>query len=242
MALRPEAVSRHSLADEVAGELRRRVLAGEFAPGARLPTGSELSAAYGVSMSVVREAMSRLKHDGLIISVQGVGAFVARQVRTPTFRLDTDNRQPGLARIFELRRAVESEAAALAAQRRTDEHLQRLRGALDEMEQAVQLKHSGADADVRFHQIVADATGNPLFAEMYAFLATHIDLAIATARIHSALHGTWQQAHDEHLTIFQALEAGRPEPARQAILRHIDNAATRLGLAAPPGPAARLDR
>lgn len=234
MIRKPEVVSRHSLADEVAGELRRRVLAGEFAPGARLPTGSELSAAYGVSMSVVREAMSRLKHDGLIVSVQGVGAFVARQGHAPTFRLDTDSSAPGLGRIFELRRAVESEAAALAAQRRTADHLQRLRGTLAEMELAVQRGHSGADADVRFHQIVADATGNPLFAEMYAFLATHIDLAIETARIHSVLHGTWQQAHDEHVTIFQALEAGQPERARDAILRHINNAADRLGLGLAP--------
>lgn len=232
MTLKLETISRQSLADEVAGKLRRRVLAGEFPPGARLPTGNELSAAFGVSMSVIREAMSRLKHDGLITSVQGVGAFVTKSAQTPAFRLDTASRQPDLAQIFELRRAIESEAAALAAHRRTDDDLQRLRNALTEMAQAVQEEgHGGAHADLRFHQIVASASGNPLFAEMYAFLAAHIDLAIETARVHSARHGTWQQAHDEHLRIYEALVAGEPETARAAILRHIDNAAHRLGLA-----------
>jgi len=223
-------MSRHSLADEVAGELRRRVLAGEFAPGDRLPTGSELSAEFGVSMSVVREAMSRLKHDGLIFSVQGAGAFVSRQPQAATFRLDTDSGPNDLVRIFELRRAIETEAASLAAQRRTPLHLQRLRVALGEMEAAMQQGQSGSDADARFHRVVADATGNPLFTEMYAFLATHIGLAIETARMYSVLHGTWQQAHDEHLTIFRALEAGLPDLAREAILQHINNAASRLGL------------
>lgn len=225
-----ESIARHSLADEVASELRRRVLAGNFAPGDRLPTGSELSAEFGVSMSVVREAMSRLKHDGLIFSVQGAGAFVSRQLQASTFRLDTDSSPSDLVRIFELRRAIESEAASLAAQRRTPLHLERLRSALAEMETAVQQGQSGSDADARFHRVVADATGNPLFTEMYAFLATHIDLAINTARMHSVLHGTWQQAHDEHLTIFHALDASEPELAREAILQHIDSAAGRLGL------------
>lgn len=222
---------RHSLADEVADELRRRVVQGELLPGQRLPTGSELAASFGVSMSVIREAMSRLKHDGLIQSVQGVGAFVSKSGKARAFRLDSaDGVHPDLGRIFELRRAVEGEAAHLAAVRRTDDHLHRMRSALAEMKQAVMAGNDGADADARFHQVVAEATGNPLFADMYAFLSTHIGMAIETARMHSAHLGTWQEAHDEHVRIFEALEAGSPERARQAILEHIGNAASRLGL------------
>nr|MBF0685715.1 FadR family transcriptional regulator [Pseudomonas sp.] len=234
---RPKTLRRHSLADDVADELRRRVVQGEFLPGQRLPTGSELALSFGVSMSVVREAMSRLKHDGLIQSIQGVGAFVSKSGETRSFRLDsTAGAHPDLGRIFELRRAIEGEAAHLAAVRRTDEHLRRMRSALSEMEQAVTAGADGADADARFHQVVAEATGNPLFADMYAFLSTHIRLAIETARTHSAHIGAWQEAHDEHIRIFQALEAGSSEQARQAILDHIGNAASRLGLA-PLGSA-----
>lgn len=223
---------RHSLADDVAEELRRRIVQGELLPGQRLPTGSELAESFGVSMSVVREAMSRLKHDGLIQSIQGVGAFVSKSGEARAFRLDsTDGVHPDLGRIFELRRAIEGEAAHLAAIRRTDDHLRRMRSALAEMEQAVIAGVDGTDADARFHQVVAEATGNPLFADMYAFLSSHIGMAIETARTHSAHLGTWREAHDEHVRIFQALEAGSPERARQAILEHIGNAASRLGLA-----------
>lgn len=231
----PRRLRRPSLADDVADELRRRVVQGELLPGQRLPTGSELAESFGVSMSVVREAMSRLKHDGLIQSIQGVGAFVSKSGEARAFRLDSaDGVHPDLSRIFELRRAIEGEAAHLAAIRRTDDHLHRMRSALAEMEQAVMAGGDGTDADARFHQVVAEATGNPLFADMYAFLSTHIGMAIETARTHSAHLGTWQEAHDEHVRIFQALEAGSPDQARQAILEHIGNAASRLGLASFP--------
>ncbi len=238
MSRKPDPLHRHSLADDVAGELRRRVLEGEFTPGQRLPTGAELAASFGVSMSVIREAMSRLKHDGLIQSIQGVGAFVSAQGQTRAFRLDgAAGVHLDLGRIFELRQAVEGEAARLAARRRTDEHLQRMRAALAEMEQAVISGADGTSADARFHQVVAEATGNPLFADMYAFLASHIGMAIAAARTHSAHSGAWREAHDEHRRIFMALEAGCADQARQAILDHIHNAASRLGLITEAEPA-----
>lgn len=231
MLATPDSVRRHSLADDVADELRRRVLTGEFAAGERLPTGAELARGFGVSMSVIREAMSRLKHDGLIESIQGVGAFVSKQGRALAFRLDGEaGSRPDLGRIFELRQAVEGEAARLAAVRRTDDHLRRLRAALSEMEHAVLNGADGAAADARFHRLVAEATDNPLFSDMYAFLSAHIGMAIETARAHSAHRGMWREAHDEHLRIFEALEAGCANQARQAILEHIHNAATRLGL------------
>lgn len=231
MPRKPDTLHRSSLADDVANEMRRRVLLGEVKPGQRLPTGAELATSFGVSMSVIREAMSRLKHDGLIQIIQGVGAFVSAQGKARAFRLDSAaGAHPDLGRIFELRQAVEGEAARLAAVRRTDTHLHDMRAALADMEQAVSAGEDGARADARFHQLVAEATGNPLFADMYAFLSSHIGMAIETARINSAHRGTWREAHDEHLRIFAALEAGCADKARQAILDHIRNSASRLGL------------
>ncbi len=231
MQQRTDRARRASLADEVARELRRRVLSGEFAPGERLPTGNELAADFGVSMSVVREAMARLKHDGLIHSIQGAGAFVTERPQARTFRLDEiSGKRTGLQRVFELRRAVEGEAARLAAMRRSDEHLAQLQEALADMESAVLEGKDGAQADTRFHFVVAEATGNPLFTEMYAFLSSHIQMAIETARIHSALQGTWREAHTEHQQIYAALVAGDPEAARDAIVSHISAAAQRLGV------------
>lgn len=228
-------VGRGSLADEVAERLRRRIVDGEFAPGARLPTGSQLAAEYGVSMSVVREAMSRLKHDGLIRSVQGAGAFVAPQDPPRAFRLDDLPVSPNsLVRIFELRRAVEGEAAWLAAQRRQPEHLQGLQQALDEMAAAVAAGKDGTEADARFHHLLAEASGNPLFVDLSRFLAAHIGVAIEAARLNSLQQGTWDLAHEEHQHLLHALQAGDAEQARATILAHIDGAARRLGLDTAP--------
>lgn len=226
----PGRLNRSSLADDVADAMRRWVLEGDLVPGQRLPTGAELATRFGVSMSVVREAMSRLKHDGLIDSVQGVGAFVATPGSVRSFRLDNDGSRADLTRIFELRQAIEGEAARLAATRRTDHHLQQLRTALSDMERALDSDIDGTQADVRFHQVVAQATGNTLFVDMYAFLSSHIDAAIEAARTHSARRGMWDDAHHEHQRIFEALQAGCANAARQATIEHIQNAARRLGL------------
>lgn len=234
MQQRTDRARRASLADEVARELRRRILGGEFAPGERLPTGNELATDFGVSMSVVREALARLKHDGLVHTVQGAGAFVAERPQAHAFRLeDSGGQRLGLQRVFELRQAVEGEAARLAAVRRTSSHLRELREALAEMEGAVIHGTDGTQADTRFHFVVAEATGNPLFPEMYAFLSAHIRMAIEAARLHSELRGTWHEAHQEHQRIYRALEEGDPEGARHAILMHIGAAARRLGVADP---------
>lgn len=210
--------------------MRRRILGGEFVAGQRLPTGTALATEFGVSMSVVREAMSRLKHDGLIQSIQGAGAFVAH-TQPRAFRLDDQAIDPrGLARIFELRRGVEGEAARLAAMRRTPAQLAAMHHALADMTAALARGEDGTEADTRFHQLVAEATGNPLFLDMFRFLSAHIATAIGTARHHSVQHGIWQRAHHEHQRLLDAIEAGQPEAARDAIITHIRDAAARLGL------------
>ncbi len=225
-------LGRQSLADELAERLRSRLTAGEFLPGQKLPTGSALARHYGVSMSVVREALSQLKNDGLIHSVQGVGAFVSAAGRARSFRLDT---LPGtdlsLARIFELRRGVEGEAAWLAARRRTPDQLGRLQSSLDAMADAVARGEDGTAADAQFHHLLAEATGNPLFLDMYRFLAAHIATAIEMARLNSARQGLWHGAHQEHEVMLAAVRAREPEAAREAMWHHIQGAARRLGLA-----------
>ena len=222
-----------ALIEQINLRLRRRIVSGEFVAGQRLPTGAALAAEFGVSMSVLREAMSRLKHDGLILSIQGAGAFVARQDRPRAFRLDDQTIDAqGLARIFELRRGVEGEAARLAACRRTPAQLAAMHQALHDMTTALAHGEDGTEADTRFHQLVAEASGNPLFLEMFRFLSAHIATTIETARHHSFRQGTWQLAHQEHLRLLQAIEAGQPDAARHAIDTHIRDAAMRLGLPA----------
>src|SRR5690606_22454425 len=95
-----------SLTDEVTDALRERLLSGDFKAGDRLPTGAELSSAFNVSLAVIREAMSRLKHDGLVKTVQGAGVYATARNNARAFRLDGDATDPAsLKHIFELRLA-----------------------------------------------------------------------------------------------------------------------------------------
>lgn len=216
-------------AESIADDLRRDILTGQYAPGERLPTGASLSQRFGASMSVVREAISKLKHDGLIHSIQGAGMFVAAQSEARAFRLDAPaDSMSALRRIFELRLAVEGEAVFLAAQRRTPEHLRALRLALAEMDTALNQDTDASAADARFHSLLALSTGNPLFHDLHAFLAAQIAHSIVAARVHSARHGLSQAAHEEHLAIFQAVEQQNAEAARRALRRHTSNALARL--------------
>jgi GntR family transcriptional repressor for pyruvate dehydrogenase complex len=220
-----------SLADEVADALRQRLAGGEFKPGDRLPTGAELSSMFNVSLAVIREAMSRLKHDGLIDTVQGAGAFVSGTPSSRTFRLgDEVGDMDALRRIFEMRLVFGEGAARLAALRRTPAQLEQMRAALDEMDAAIRDGRDGFAADKRFHELITDATGNEMFREFLAFLSGRIAGSIAAARANSAIHGISQAAQDEHWQVFRAIEAQDPEATKAAMFNHLYNAARRLGL------------
>jgi GntR family transcriptional repressor for pyruvate dehydrogenase complex len=220
-----------SLPDEVADALRQRLASGEFKPGDRLPTGSELASMFNVSLAVIREAMSRLRHDGIIDTVQGAGAFVTGLDTPRSFRLaenlgDSD----GLRRVFELRQVFEDGAARLAALRATDEQVQQLHAALDEMGAAVEQGTDGFAADKKFHELIIEMTGNELFRDFFNFLAGKIATSIVAARSNSAIAGVSQEAHDEHRAIYEAIAARDPEAAQAAMDTHVRNASRRLGL------------
>lgn len=220
-----------SLADEVAEALRKRLASGEFKTGDRLPTGAELASAFNVSLAVIREAMSRLKHDGIIDTVQGAGAFVTDAHGSRSFRLDDQiGDTDALRRVFELRQVFEEGAARLAAMRRTPEHLKLMRATLDEMDAAIKNNTNASSADKKFHELIAEATGNEMFHEFFMFLSGRIAASIATARAHSLTNGISQEGQDEHMQIFLAIEAQDPEAAKSAMFNHVRNAARRLGL------------
>jgi GntR family transcriptional repressor for pyruvate dehydrogenase complex len=221
-----------SLADEVADALRQRLASGEFKPGDRLPTGAELASVFGVSLAVIREAMSRLKHDGIIDTVQGAGAFVTDTHGSKSFRLDHQigDDVNALKRIFELRLVFEEGAARLAALRRTPGHLQQMRALLDEMQAAINEGRDGFSADKKFHELIAEATGNEMFREFFMFLSGRIANSIVAARSHSATVGISQEGQDEHMQLFLAIEAQDPDAAKAAMFNHVRRAARRLGL------------
>ncbi len=232
---------RELLPDEIARCLSEKIGAGTLAPGDRLPTEAALADSFGVSRSVVREAISRLRHDGLIKTRQGSGSFVAAESCPRSFRIDPDRLIEGddLRQLFELRLHVEMGAAALAARRRTRAQMARIRKALSAMSRAVETDADGVPADTEFHHAVAEAANNPYYRDFMVFLADRMRQSIAVARSNTARLRVSPRVQKEHEAISAAIEAANVEAASEAVRTHLVNAAARLGLSLAPGGKAR---
>ncbi|MEY4710573.1 MAG: hypothetical protein RIS88_23 [Pseudomonadota bacterium] len=225
------------LSDRVADQLARRIEGGELAPGQRLPTEQQLSERFGVSRTVVREAVSRLKSMGLLVSRQGAGVFVAPRNRARALAFDPSVLQSldAVVQVVEVRRALEGEVAALAAQRITPAKARALRAALEQLDAAVAAGGDGVEEDLAFHRSIAQATGNPQFERLLTFLEQYQRDAMRVTRTNEAMHGDFMRAvNREHQAIARAVIAGDAPAARRAAMRHMVNAAVRIeGLDAP---------
>lgn len=222
-----------TLPESVATALRDDIEAGKLAPGDQLQSEQELARRFDVSRPVIREAISQLKYDGLVSSHQGRGIFVADMTERQSFRLDAnafDDRQK-LSEIFELRMTLEVEAAALAAQRREQSHLDTMAKAIDDMIAAKAERRDGVVADASFHKAIADATGNAHFRQFVTFLQARIYASIRAARHGLIQDGARSQIDvDEHRAIYDAIRDRDPDAARQAVRHHLTNAAIDLQL------------
>ncbi len=220
--------ARARLADEVAADLRKRIGARRFVTGEQLPTEKVLGDTYGVSRSVVREAIAQLKSESIVTVQQGRGVFVA-QAQTALFRMpDALNEREALREIYELRRAVEVEAAGLAALRRNGADLDFLSHELERMADG----SVRASADVAFHVAVARATRNTLFEAFVRFLGAKLESAIESAvwntiKTHPDAIG---EVLAEHTAIVAAIKRGDAQEAEAAMADHLDRACLRLNL------------
>lgn len=225
----------HGLVDDLGDKIRNQSLR----PGDKLPTESAIMQAYGVSRTVVREALSKLQAGGLVETLHGVGTFVLQpQPRTGgVFRLDPGEiaASVDVLAVLELRISLETESAGLAASRRTDAQLVAMRKALDDFEKNVAVAGDTVGPDFRFHLEIAESTGNPYFADIMRHLGTTL---IPRTRI-SAIRSTQQgggapylsRVNREHEEIYAAIARRDPESARAAMRIHLTNSRERLRMA-----------
>jgi GntR family transcriptional regulator, transcriptional repressor for pyruvate dehydrogenase complex len=213
--------------------LRTKIETGVWVPGAQVPTEKVLSIQLDVSRATIREALTRLKNEGYIRSVQGKGAFVTDQPGMSMFKLDMLlSEQPGdSAHIFELRSMVEQNCAALAAERRTTADLREMKRALKAMRDDQAKGGLGLEADIAFHRAIAQATGNPILARFAEFVGKHAREYLQVVRL-SALKSEHRldDVDHEHHQIMAAIESSRPDAARKAVARHLANGAERFRL------------
>lgn len=218
-----------SLTGELVARLTDDITSGKIPPGSRLPTEQELIAATGVSRTVVREAVAALRADGLVITRQGVGAFVPENARRP-LRIDFDQLSPlrAVLDVMELRTGIEIEAAGLAADRASPAQIRKIVDCLDAVDVALRRGEDAIAQDFALHCSIADATGNPQFKRFLEHLGRFV-IPRQTIRggpgIPKRVYSeTFQQ---EHRDIVQAIRGRAVAPARAAMRRHLLNSRKR---------------
>jgi GntR family transcriptional regulator, transcriptional repressor for pyruvate dehydrogenase complex len=205
--------------DRIAADIRE----GRLGPGARLPTEQQMIASLGVSRTVVREAIAALRAQGLVITRQGVGAFVADGALRPPFRLETGGLRSiaEVVHVMELRMGVEVEAAGLAAERALPGQVEAIRAALDAIGRAIERDELGVIEDFAFHRGIAEATGNPQFPRFLEFLGRYIIPRQSVRTEAPSVRGYLQTIQDEHRAIYEAIRDRSVGNARRAMRRHL---------------------
>jgi len=220
----------HNLATDLVTDLSQRILLGSIAPGEKLPSESQIVREHGVSRTVVREAISKLQASGLVETHQGKGTFVLPRSEQSGLHLKMETAF-SVRHIIELRMGLETQAVALAAQRRTQQQLTAMRLALDDYQDLLAKEDSCVEADRRFHLLIAEATGNPYFVEILHNLGTAV---IPRSRIGSSERAGSNLTHHgylanlEHEAILAAIRRQDPDAARAAMWTHLSNSRERL--------------
>lgn len=220
------------LSDRIYETLKERIATGVYGSDERLPGEYELAALFDVSRPIVREALERLRGEGLIYSRRGAGSF-ARPAK-PAAAMQQLGFAPvetiaDIQRCYEFRLTIEPEAAAYAAQRRNDEALARIDAALAMLDDATRQHRHREDADFAFHIAVAKAANNHYHLSALQALRDHIAVGMK-------LHGLTlmgptpglQRVFAEHTEIYEAILARDSETASTRMRAHLQGSLERL--------------
>ncbi|WIY26573.1 FadR/GntR family transcriptional regulator [Parasedimentitalea psychrophila] len=216
---------RTNLVETLTSTLRGLILNGSVQVGEKLPSEAELTSAYKVSRTVVREAIASLRSDGLAEARQGAGVFVIRQTMPSDGMLKSFdlNKISSIIEMLELRTAVEVEAAALAAKRRSPAQEGAILESHKEMEELIRQGASTAEADYAFHQAIAAATNNPRFVEFLDLMGGRVipRKQLSPSEGEAATGRYLQQIVLEHGKIARAISDQDEDGARAAMRQHL---------------------
>ena len=215
-------IERRKTYELVAERLTEEISSRTLEPGDLLPPERELVAAFGVGRSSIREALRMLESRGLIES-NGAGTFRIARLSNPlnhSLNLLLEAEETNVAELFEVRRILEGECAALAAARRKREHLDRMGDAIEAMAEGLSSEQAFIDADLRFHLTVAEASGNRVATHLMHAIRGLLQRALA-----SVYHvpGSPERAIAMHQLILEAIRDRRPDVARDHLHEHIES-------------------
>lgn len=216
---------RPKLSETVVAAIRKQLVSGEIQPGQKLPTEEKMTEAFGVSRTVIREALASLAADGLVEPRQGAGVFVLDH---PTLTLSSMSQEISkisqAINVLEVRMGIEVEASGLAAARRNAAQVALIQEAFFEFERVLKLGEPTGKADFAFHREIASATNNPLYVEMLDALGDRTIPCDRTSPWYSVevLSVDYlTKLQREHLLVLKAISAGDAVAAREAMRAHL---------------------
>jgi len=219
-----------NLVAKVSEQLRRSIQAGEITPGTQLPSEARLTESFGVSRTVIREAIAALRADRLVEARQGAGVFVLEPQppeAVPFQNLDYE-RVSSVIELLELRTGVEVEAAGLAALRRSPQQEEAIINCHRQVLACLESGQSTSEADFALHLAIADAANNPRFREFLAMIGSGVIPRAALQSGADTSPGDYiAHLHREHAQIIEAIFNGDENGARDAMRRHLKGSQTR---------------
>lgn len=221
-----------SLTHELVESLRNQIIDGNLEPGTKLPAAKDIEQQAGVSRSVVREAVAALKAEGLIISRQGVGIFVANTQVKQSFEIEEEefNSIEDAVQILELRMAVEIEMSVMAAKNRTKKQMTTIWKCLEAFDKQLEAGNDAVKEDFKLHLAIADASGNPYFARFINYIGSGVipSREIITKNEQSLSSASYLKIiQQEHRNIAQAIEDKDSDAALTAMREHLGNSRAR---------------
>ena len=210
---------------QIAEQIRSSILAGEFAPGDKLPPERELAEMFGVSRPSVREALNLLASSGLVMSYQGGGTIVKSLVETssanPLSELIRVQQDRALD-VIEVRKCMESWTAWYAAERALPDDIRRMDEIIAGMKHNLELKQPSEDLDANLHIIIARATHNVVWLHLMQSLFDAMKEFQRTVwRAVYLTHADHQLLFEHHSAIVRAIKAKDPQAARDAMVHHL---------------------
>lgn len=218
-----------SLVDRTYQQLAARIAAGDYGPDGKLPSENELARGFEVSRPIVREALGRLRKEGMIFSRQGAGSYVSGRSEHNVLGFAKIETIADIQRCFEFRLTLEPDAAFHAALRRSEESVAAMAVTIDALEEATRkLKHR-EDVDFVFHHAIAQASNNHYYATALTALQDHIAVGMKLHGLSLMNAGPkLEHVFREHLAIFEAIRDRDAEAARAGMRRHLESSRDRL--------------
>jgi len=218
------------LPDRIYGDILNRILEGEYKEGERLPTEHALAERFETSRPTVREALARLRADGIIVTRHGSGTTVARRPDPDVRRFAPLESLSDIRRCYDFRIVTEAGAAALAARMADAGDIAAIETAWVELERVVETQGIGASDDFTFHFAVARASKNQFFITMMSFIEEQIVFSMNLSRNLSLVKTVERRrlVQAEHRAVLEAIRRGDAAAAEQAMRMHLQNARDRM--------------